>query len=228
MKDNKIESLQPTPSKSERFMINLLQNKKRLSAIFLSFIVFGLIAGLSYYIWDKTKTKSYEASSNAPALVTLNHSKANLKKFSKIASRYPSMQSQLDGPLAQEYLNLGDHKTSKTIWARIQKRQNSLMTKVKEFNEVTFLIEEHQYKEALSQGYQLKENLKADPNLKNLYVAHLIRLISIEEKQGHLDQKKALLSELFSLNLDEDQELNEILQLGNLNVAEYIGGKEYL
>ncbi len=179
-------------------------------------------------MWHKTKTKNYSTTTQALCNNSLGNSKSHLKQFKKIAANYPTLQPQLDGPLAQEYLNLGQTHTAKSFLTRIQKRQGSLLGFVSSFNEMTLLMEEHNYKEALKKGYTIKDQLKENAHLKTLYTAHLLRLISLEQKLGHLEQKASLMSEFLTLTATDEQGLNDAFQLGNLNMAEYLTDRDRL
>lgn|GEM_PF-3441268 len=228
MKNSKIEPITPTYSKSQLVLLSILQNKKKMFNILVSFLLLSFIAGLSYYMWHKTKTKNYSTTTQALSNNSLDSSKSHLKKFKKIAASYPTLQPQLDGPLAQEYLNLGQVHTAKSFLTRVQKRQGSLLGFVSSFNEMTFLMEEHNYKEALKKGYEIKDQLKVSSHLKTLYTAHLLRLISLEQKLGHSEQKAVLMSEFLTLSTSQDQELNDAFQLGNLSVADYLINRDHL
>jgi hypothetical protein len=171
-------------------------------------------------MWNKTKTKNVSYIQIQSAQFAEEQSKNNLKKFQKIAARFPTLQSQLDASLAQQYLNLGETKTSKTIWKRVEKRQGA-MTSLERYNEVTFLIEEKNYLAALEKSYPLKEELKSE-FLGSLYIAHMVRLIALEEKVGHQEQKAKLVTELNESELCENQEFSNLFHLGNLNIADYL------
>ncbi len=179
-------------------------------------------------MWHKTKTKNYATTTQALSNNSLGNSKSHLKQFRKIAANYPTRQPLLDGPLAQEYLNLGQTHTAKSFLARIQKRQGSLLGFVLSFNEMTLLMEEHNYKEALKKGYAIKDQLKENVHLKTLYTAHLLRLISIEQKLGHLEQKATLMSEFLTLSTNQEYGLNDAFQLGNLSMADYLTNRDRL
>lgn len=220
MKTKNIEPLELTPSKSQLFIIHLLQNKKKLFTLFFSLLLVGMVSGLSYSMWNKTKTKNVSNFEMQGAQFGEEPLKSNLKKFQKIAARFPTLQSQLDASLAQQYLNLGETKTSKTIWKRVEKRQGAIPF-LERYNEVTFLIEEQKYFEALEKSYPLKEELKTEL-LGSLYIAHMVRLIALEEKVGHQEQKVKLLTELNETELCENQELSKLFNLGNLKITDYL------
>lgn len=228
VKSNKIEPIAPIPSKSQLLLISILQNKKRFLTIFISVVLLSFLAGLSYYMWNKTKTKNYSTNSQSLTSSSPLYTRSDFRKFKKIADRYPTLQPQLDSSLAQAYLNDGHIATSKSLISRVQKRQGPLLALVNEFNALTYLIEEHHYKEALEKGYVLKEKLKANPDFKTVYAIHLLRLVSLEQKLGHLAQKQSLLKEFLTLNAQESTDFNDSFTLGKLNIAQYLDNKELL
>ncbi|MCH9634253.1 MAG: hypothetical protein S4CHLAM7_09980 [Chlamydiae bacterium] len=216
--NNKIEILHPNTSKLERFLLNILQNKKKVSKLLTLGIAFALILTLSYYMLHKTKTKNYSTSKESLVSSRQSISKAELKKFKKIAKDFPTLQPMLDGVLAQEYTNLGQLGVAQNLFTRLETRQKAPVENLQAFNEITFLIEEQKYKDALDKGYALKEMLKNNSHLQTLYITQLLRLIKLEEKVGHSEQRRLLLSELQGI----EEGYKDVLQLGHLNLEAFL------
>ncbi len=218
MKQSKIEPLHSTPTQAETFLLKLLSNKKKLlkQGLIGIFALFLAFAFMNY--WSRKKTQEIAQGSRKENL----SGSCNLKKLKKIAKRYPTLQTQLDSFLAQSFLNENQLSSAKALISRVEKRQAKGLSFIQDFNEMTFLIENHQYKKALSLGKTLLEELEANSECRDLYLLHLARLVELEKLAHHPKKNTQLQSKLREYLTDHQKECSENFQLGRLNLVSFI------
>lgn len=220
MKQGKIQELHSAPSKAEKFLLNILSNRKKLLkqgliAIMALFLLFAFT-----YFWSVKKNQEMSVNSSK-SLEAKESELGHLKKLKTIAKRYPTLQTELDASLAQAFLNQNQLSPAKMLLKRVEKRQLKGLPFIQGLNEMTFLIEDRQYKKALSLGKDLLQELESHPQWSSLYALHLVRLIELEKLSMHPKGQTELQMKLSDFLSKQGESFKEDFQLGRLNLVSY-------
>lgn len=215
MEQSKIETLNTSSSKTEIFLLKLLENKNKVLKLISLLALFLIFLFAALMIKDHFKAKQLVDFQKNIQVSDNQEIKSQLKPLKKLANRYPHLQPQLDATLAQQHLNLGQFSQAKNFLQRVEKRQKSFFPLLKQLNEMAFLTEQKQNRLALALGYDLKAQLKNSPSLSSLYTFHLIRLLELEKKMGHKKEVQKLIEEI------KQQPFCSAFELGKLNLMDY-------
>ncbi|MCH9633214.1 MAG: hypothetical protein S4CHLAM6_15670 [Chlamydiae bacterium] len=219
MTKQKVVPLDPSVDEENKFVAKLLKNRKLMLNILYGFILLGLTIGLINKKVNQSKMRNMSVAYASLDDQSALEPKADLKLVKKIASKHTFLQAHLDGPLAQEFINQGDYKSSKMLNKRIQTRLAPNLNIISKFNQVTFLISENNHKEALVLSNQLHEEIDAE-KMPFLYAYHLLRMANLEKILNNNESYQKHLQE-FSVckaNVNHD----DVLKLGQLSLKDYI------
>lgn len=191
------------------WLLSLVKNKKKILWGVAYVLFSGALAGWAVHqvqcVQNKKTSLAYESLDESSGL----QSHANLKEVSKIAGRYKFMQSHLDAPLAQAFLNRKEVAESKKLVRRIESRLAPNLDALFAFNKITLEIAEQNYDQALKMSYELNEQL-SKKNMPTLYEYQTLRTALLEKK---LHQK----------NIEKEASvLNSTLTLGKLSLRDFI------
>lgn len=220
MNESKIEVLKQPENLPDSFIIKLLRNKSLLINIAFAIIFFGITIGIV-----QSKISRRQQKSASIAYTSLNQQDqlephADLQRLSKIANKYPFLRAHLDAPLVQECLNRGEIKLAKSLHNRVESRLLPHLDFLFKSNQISFLISEKKYQEALKLSYDLKDKINSK-ELPTLYSYHMLRIASLEKELGNLKQYNQQINEFVSLtptlNLERDA-----LRIGEISLIDYV------
>lgn len=220
MAETKIEPLNQPENKPEGFIVKLLQNKSLLINVVFSIVLFGVTIG-----FINTKMNRKQVKNASLAYSSLNQQnqiqpQADIQKLAKIANKYSFLRPHLDAPMVQECLNRGELKMAKTFHDRIESRLSPHLDFLFKFNQVSFLITEQNYEEALKLSYSLKEEINPVEQ-PTLFSYHLLRIATLERKLDHADQYVNRLNDFALFNSSSEYQ-RDSLRLGSLSLSEFM------
>jgi len=220
MTESKVEVLHQSDNEPDGFIIKLLRNKSLLINIALAIVLLGLAIGLV-----QTKLSKRQEKNASMAYASLNHNDqlqphADIQKLSKIANKYSFLRPYLDAPLVQECINQGELKIAKSFHKRVASRLMPHLDFLFKFNQISFLVTENDYKEALELSYSLKDEINPE-TLPTLYSYHLLRIAALEKKLGHSELYSDSINEFVSFEPHKEFK-EETLKLGDLSLADFM------
>ena len=170
-----------TELNENKWVLAALRNKNRILwtvglVVFSGLALGGALHKLNRFQNRKTSL-AYESLDPTKGI----QSHANLKEVYKIATKYKFMQPHLDAPLAQAFLNEKNVATSKKVIQRVEARLNPNLNAVFAFNQITLLIAEKQYEEALKECYNLNEKMD-ESQMPVLFEYQFLRTALLEKK----------------------------------------------
>lgn len=220
MASSKVTSLKPSSEEQEGLIVKILQNKSLLINLVLSLILVGLVIGVI------TQKVNRRVEKNASMVFSSLDEKdqlvphADLKKLIKIANKYSFLRAHLDAPLAQECLNQNEIDQANHFNERVKKRLNQDIKPLFEFNQISLLIGQKDYQEALKTSYQLKNKLDKEA-FPSLYAFHLLRLAQLEKKCQHPKQYQERINDFITWKANQEQS-REVLDIGRLSIDDFI------
>ena len=219
MTKQKVVPLDQSTDEENGLVAKLLKNRKLMLNILYGFILLGLTVGLINKKVNQARLRNtsvaYASLDSQSALVP----KADLKLVKKIAKKHSFLQAHLDGPLAQEFLNQNDFKSSKMLNQRIQSRMAPHLSIISKFNDVTFLIAESKPEQALALSNQLYEEIDSD-KMPFLYAYHLLRMANLEKILNDHESYQKHLQEFAACSVNVHH--GDVLNLGQLSLKDYI------
>lgn len=218
--NSKITSINVQEEQKKGFFIKLIENKTLLLNITLTIILFGLLIGFINHKMNKLQSKNASMAYASLDQYDQLGADSDIQKLTKIAKKHSFLRPHLDAPLVQECLNQGDVKTAKVLYKRVERRVKPRLHFLFAFNQISLLISEKKYEEALKLSYQLNSEL--DPALEpNLYSYHLLRIATLEKELGNITSYKERVSDFISFK-DLLPNQGESLRLGTLSLSEFI------
>lgn len=220
MASSKVVPLNAPSEESEGFIVKVLRNKSLLINFVLSLILVGLVIGVV------TQKISRRVEKNASMVFSSLDEKdqlmphADLQKLIKIANKYPFLRAYLDAPLAQECLNQDRLNDATHLNERVKKRLNQDVEPLFEFNQISLLIAQKNFQEALEASYKIKDKLDKD-SFPSLYAYHLLRLAQLEKQCQHPKQYQERLHDFMAWKTNRE-ESRQILDIGRLTIDEFI------
>ena len=224
MAESKITSIHPSSEEETGPLVRILKNKKLLLNILYGVILVGLTIGLIGKKVNQARSKNMSVAYASLDDQFSLQSHADLKQVKRIASKHSFLQPHLDAPLAQEYLNQKDFKSSKKLHNRLQSRIKPNLAAVFKFNEITFLISQQKLQEALKLSKALKKEINQD-KMPALYAYQLLRIAELEKRLNEKESYDESLKEFLSADAMHTE---NTLKLGDLTLKEYLTSSAYL
>lgn len=219
MQKPKITPLIQPYSKEEQIVEQFLKNKRLFVYILIGMLLIGTLFGIIVHRYNKSEQQS---SSTAYASLDESHDiqpHADLKRLKKIAAKHSFIQPHIDASLAQECLNESDIDGAKILCSRIKSRLTPHLNFLIQFNEVTLLIAENKYEEALKKSYALKAVMSPEET-PVLYSYQMLRTAALEKKLNGDMACQHYFEELKANKLIDKQ--TDVLRLGQLSLKEFI------
>ena len=218
MESSKSVDTQPEFSASEKWVLKMIKNKKKIYFGLSLFLILSVV--FSALLFFRSKLLSNALSNTAQIQINPHIQKDRLKKLKKLVDHQKSLQPKLDAPLAQLFLNQKNFNHASYHLKRVYNRQNTSLAFVSQCNEVSILIERHQYKKALEKAHELETSLKERPKLASLYAYHLSQVYFLEKKMGYKEKSDATLKKLTQLT--QNHLTAEAFQVGQLNLMTFL------
>ncbi len=195
--------------------------KKWMVRVGFPIVLMGILFGLMLF-------QSHRAKENSSSLVhsSINaqsqlEPRADLEKLKKIANKYAFLRAHLDAPLSQEFLNSKQLDQARSLNHRLETRMGSYLKPVCESNQITLLVAEKKYAEALERSQALKNEI--DPyKFPVLYFYQLARMAFLEKELGHIDQSAHWVDELSKVKGEEKLKDLALLDLGSLSFVDFM------
>ena len=154
-------------------------------------------------------------------------STSELEQLIGIMQRYPELKAKYEGPLAQTLLINGLFSPAQQFADDIFKRtQSNHLQPYQSFSQITFLIDEGQYSDALQQSIQLKSTLdqlgeQIHPLLSTF---NLIRLAILYQKTGQQEEERQAWEQLENQpeSLKKTLATNQLFKSGQVSLENYI------
>ena len=180
--------------------------------LLILFLLFRLYSGNQ----AKAEKDFLEASKLAPQLFEPKKAAEAVEKLQTFIQRYPSLQAEYDGVMAQSYLNQGEASKAAPLIERSLDRIQSDNLKPYLLNAtIALAISEGMLAESYPEALALKENLNNKGASKDkgvLYYFNLLRLGTLEHALGKKEAEKKTWEEFIGASKEPTASFQKFLE----------------
>lgn len=159
--------------------------------------------------------------------------KEPLEKLIAILSRHPELHAKYDGPITQTLIAFRtDSTTSQKLGnATLKRTKVNKLPHFTDYAQITLLISQNNYPEALKQTVQLKDKLatSTQTNEEVLSVLNLVRYAILQQQTNDKKAELAAWQDVKSLISKRSPAIKEVLghfTAGQVNLLNYIEARE--
>jgi hypothetical protein len=210
----------------------------------IAFVMISLL--LIYRVASTSSSKAehdYLSAASEYAAITTSHDKekitSHLKNLQDTINRRAELHQKYDGLIAQTLLSEGlTEKASDYMGYALDSLEDApYLDSFKSFSEISLLVSEEKYEEALTASYNLKKTLseltsEESSSYKTLYDYNLIRIAFLEQEIGSTEKELLVWQEVEDRVYKEEnissQHVADNFNKNNISLLDYINERKDL